>query len=363
MSGCTAGRHLRICGAIVIASATLSCNRTTLPTSPGSPQVPGAQVSTVRLEVAAPASLAPGANAALKASAVLYDGSVKDVTDQTTFSSGNVTVLQVVASVMSGVGVGEARVNATYQAPEGTRYGSAVVDVLIPGTFKLHGRVADAGIPVPDALLAVRSGIGEGLTARTQRDGTYVLFGVAGRVRLELRRQGYMDAVVDLDVNQSATHDVTMIPDRARAIIAGAYTLAIDMGPCDGASEAMPTELRRRRYGADVAQENAQLTVTLRGGEFFANRFTGAIDPLGRVTFMIGDPSDDYLIGPFDVMERVGPTDVFVAYGAVEGSLTESGLRGSLNGYLMVTDVNHPTYFSASATCRSSAHVFELRRQ
>lgn len=362
MSGHIPSRTLGTCGAIVLTALTVSCNRDA-PTSPGSNPIPSAQVTTVRLEVTAPASLAPGANATLRANAIFSDASVQDVTDRTKFSSGNVTILQVAGAVATGVAVGEARVNATYQAPEGTRYGSALVDVLVPGTFKLSGRITDSGVAVADAMVTVRSGIGAGLTTRTQGDGKYVLYGIAGRVGLELRRQGYVDSLVDLDVNGSLVQDLAMVPDRARAVVSGPYTLTIDMGICNPSSEAMPTELRHRRYSADVAQENAQLTLTLRGADFFANRFMGAIDPLGRVTFMIGDPYDDYLTGPFDLVERVSPTEVFVAYGTVDGTLTDSGLSGALNGYLMVTDVNNPIYFRASAVCRSAAHAFELRRQ
>ena len=362
MSGRIPGRKFVTCGVIVLTVMVMSCNGDT-PTSPGSPPAPTAQVTTVRLDVTAAASLEPGATGVLKATAVLSDGSVEDVTNRTTFSSGNTAVLQVLGAVMTGVGVGEARVNANYQAREGTRYGSALVDVLLPGTFKLSGRITDSGIAVPDAVVTVRSGIGTGLTTRALSDGRYVLYGVAGRVGLELRRQGYRDAMVDVDVNRSLVRDLEMIPDRARAVVSGLYTLTIDMGICNPASEAMPIGLRHRQYTADVAQEDGRLAVTLRGADFFANRFTGAIDPLGRVTFVIGDPYDDYLIGPFDLMERVSATEVFVAWGTVDSTMTESGLRGSLNGYLMATDVNHPTYFSASAACRSTAHLFELRRQ
>ena len=362
MSGRTPFRTLGTCGAIVLLAVGVACNRNT-PTSPGSNPITSAPVTTVRLEVTAVASLAPGADAPLRANAIFSDGSVQDVTDRTKFSSGNVTVLQVVGAVATGVAVGEARVNASYQAPEGTRYGSALVDVLLPGTFKLSGRITDSGVAVADAMVTVRSGIGAGLTTRTQGEGKYVLYGVAGRVGLELRRQGYVDSLVDVDVNRSLVHDLAMIPDRTRAVVSGSYTLTIDMGSCDPASEAMPTELRHRQYSADVAQENARLTVTLRGADFFANRFTGAIDPLGRVTFMIGDPADHYLTGPFDLVERVSPTEVFVAYGSVNGTLTESGLSGALNGYLMLTDANYPIYFRASAACWSTGHVFALRRQ
>ena len=362
MSGATPGRKFVTCGVIVLTSLVMSCNRDT-PTSPGSPPAPSAQVTTVRLDVTAAASLEPGASAVLKASAILSDGSVQDVTGRTTFSSGDTAVLQVIGAVMTGVGVGEARVNANHQAREGTRYGSALVDVLLPGTYKLGGRITDSGIAVPDAVVTVRSGIGSGLTTRALSDGRYVLYGVAGRVGLELKRQGYRDALVDVDVNRSLVRDLEMIPDRARAVVSGLYTLTIDMGICNPSSEAMPTGLRHRQYTADVAQEDGRLTVTLRGADFLANRFTGAIDPLGRVTFVVGDPYDDYLTGPFDLIERVSATEVFVAWGTVDGTMTESGVRGVLKGYLMVTDVNHPIFFAASATCGSAAHLFELRRQ
>jgi len=362
MNGRTPGRKFATCGVIVLTLLVVSCNRDT-PTSPGSPPVPSAQVTTVRLDVSTAASLAPGASAVLKATAILSDGSVRDVTDRTTFHSGDTAVLQVSGAIMTGVGVGEARVNANHQAAEGTRYGSALVDVLLPGTYKLSGRIADAGIAVPDAVVTVRSGIGTGLTTRTLSDGRYVLYGVSGRVELELKRQGYRDAVVDVDVNRSLVRDLEMIPDRARAVVSGLYTLTIDMGICDSASEAMPTALRHRQYTADLAQEDGRLTVTLQGADFVANRFTGTIDPLGRVMFVLGDPYDDYLTGPFDLIERVSATDVFVAWGTVAGTMTDSGLRGALKGYLMATDINFPTFFSASATCRSTAHVFEFRRQ
>jgi hypothetical protein len=354
------------CAALFLITLATSCNRVPQPSpAPG----PGTtRVTTLRLEVSTPEVIAPGAGSKLGATAIKSDGSREDVTDRTKWRSGDERVLRVTPEgVATGLEPGEASVFATYESPDGTRYAGARLTVLVPGTFRISGWMTDSGAPIPQATVTVISGVGEGLSTSTLADGSFNLYGVAGRVRLQAKREGYLNHIEELDVTASILHIFSMTPDRERLNVAGAYTLTIGMGACDRGTSPLPAELRQRRYNAAITQQDSRLTVTLSGADFVVtashgNRFTGTIDPLGRVTFMVGDPADDYLTGPMDLVERLNQQDAFVVYGVVAAQATATTIAGTMQGYLMVSDANDPTYFRASGACSSSGHTIELRR-
>ena len=361
--------NLAACTALVIATVGTSCDRLPPRPSPGPAQGPPPPVTTLRIEITTPGVIAPGAAAKLRATAIKSDSSTEDVSDRTRWKSADERFLQVTPDgVATGLAIGEARVDATYQSPDGTRYASAPLTVLVPGTFKLSGWITDNGAAIPGATLTVISGVGEGLSTTTAADGLFNLYGVAGRIRLQAKRDGFLNQIEELDVTTSTQRIFSMTPDRERINVSGTYALTLGMGACDPWSSPLSSDLRQRRYTAAIAQQENRLTVTLSGADFIVtanhgNRFTGTIDPLGRVTFMVGDPTDDYLTGPMDLVERLNPTDAFVVWGAVDAHATATTIAGTLQGYLMVSDANNPSYFRASEACSSSVHTIELRRQ
>jgi hypothetical protein len=361
-------RSVTAYGALILTTLGWSCDRS--PVQPSLRPAPGSQaVTTVNVEILPPGAVAPGAPVKLRAIAVRSDSSTEDVSDRVIWTSGDARIVQVTPDgIATGVQVGEARVNGRYESGDGTRYASAPLLVLVPGTFKLGGRITDSGAPIPQATVSVISGVGEGLSTSTGPDGSYALFGIAGTVRLQAKRDGFLNQIEQINVAASIAHDFAMAPDRARMDVSGSYTLSLDMGTCEPGGSTGPGNLPQRRYNAVVTQRDARLTVTLSGAAFIVNqdhgnRFTGTIDPLGQVTFMIGDPYDSYLIGPMDLVEQLNPTDAFVVWGSVDARATASTIAGVLSGYLMITDPNAPTFFSASTACFSNRHAFELRRQ
>ena len=352
---------------LILIASGFACNR-----SPAQPSLPPEArqqpVTTVSVEILPPGAVAPGASVKLRAIAVRSDASTEDVSDRIIWSSGDVRIVHVTTDgVATGLQVGESRVNGRYESADGTRYAHTSFLVLVPGTFKLSGRITDAGAPIPEAIVTVISGVGAGLSTSTLADGSYALFGVAGTIRLEVKRAGFFNQTEQIDVPASIAYDFAMTPDRARLDIAGSYTLTLNMGTCLPEGSAQPGNLPQRRYTAMVTQRAAQLTVTLSGAPFVVdsdhgNRFTGTIDPTGQVRFMIGDPDDWYLTGPMDLVEQLNPTDAFVAWGHVDARAAAATIAGTLHGYLMITDANAPTFFRASTACYSQNHAFELRR-
>jgi hypothetical protein len=127
-------------------------------------------------------------------------------------------------------------------------------------------------------------------------------------------------------------------------------------------------DAQRRVYDAAIAQEGPRLAVTLSGADFIirdgrGDHFAGAVDPIGNVTFQLGNPDDVYLTEYADIVERIGSTTAFLVYGAVNGRGTPTGIVGTLTGSFIIADPNNPSYWSSTGWCYSAAHRFEMRRQ
>jgi hypothetical protein len=109
---------------------------------------------------------------------------------------------------------------------------SAIVMVLPTGTFLLTGIVSDGDVPVGGATVTVTAGQGAGLSASTSvYDGSYLLYGVAGDVRVQVSKDGYATAIRTLTINSNGTADFTLAQssrlDRVRG--AGPVTSAGDV--------------------------------------------------------------------------------------------------------------------------------------
>lgn len=82
-----------------------SCDKN--PTSPRPPQQPGpsSPVTTVRLELVAPAKIAPGESVQLAANAIKSDGSVENVSSKTNWSATNFSQVLQLSDRPTGAGV------------------------------------------------------------------------------------------------------------------------------------------------------------------------------------------------------------------------------------------------------------------
>jgi Bacterial Ig-like domain (group 2) len=364
-------RRFRI-GAVLIVFVGLiaACDKS--PTGPSIIPQPGITPTTatiVRLEIQAPASIAPGQSAQLTAQAVMSDGSTENFTARVQWSSANTGLVQVSPSgVVTAVQVGEGWISALYSTGANPVHASARVLVLVPGTYKLSGRITDNGTALAEVTVTVLSGVGAGQTTMSGLDGAFAVYGVGGRVRLQATRAGYLNKMEELDIGAIATHNFEMVPDGQRTDLSGTYTLTITLGACLRPDGQFADELRSRRFSATLTQRGGGLHVSLSGAEFImrdgrGDRFKGLVDPNGTVTFTLGDPYDYYLTDYTDLVERVNGTTAFMAYGTVNARATANGISGTLTGPAIAAPANNPSYFSRIASCYSERHVFEMRRQ
>jgi hypothetical protein len=370
-------RHHRIGVAVVLGLVLLSCEKTpTTPTPPpaGAPAPPpGGPPSppvTVRLEIAAPRSIAPGESVQLTARAIKADGSAEDITSQAQWSTSNSQLQVSQTGLATAVERGESTIYARYQSREG----SAHVFAVPAGTFKLFGQITEVGFPVEGVSVEVTEGTGEGLAVTTSRHGTFVLYGVAGRIRLHAKKRGYFNKIEQTEVVEHTTLNFQMVPERPRTFpdLSGTYSLTLTATGCQGFPEPAPS----RTYTATIEQSGSALKVRLEGADFIVtggrgDNFQGVIDLNDRITFALGGSSSfyyyyySYLINDPDVIERLSPSTALVISGRVEIDRVGSSIRGMLRGGFFIVNVPMlpQTPLRTSASCFSSSHGFELRRR
>lgn len=324
-------------------------------------------VATIRLELIAPADIEPGASIQLTANAIKEDGSVENVSGEARWGTDNSAILHVSATgLATGKTGGETIIRANFNG----RVVSAPVFVLPKGTFGLRGTVKDSGFEVENATVTVLSGVGAGLGMVTRFGGRFALYGVAGPVQIEVKKDGYRNNVQQIDVSAHGTHDFVLEAERARQDYRGTYTLTISAAePCVTQRGVLPDEAKRRVYTASIAQDAGQLTVTLTDADFIVtngsgSRFFGFVDPDETITFPVGYGDlyyADYL-GHFDIVERFGAT-AFMAGGTVTASGTPQRISGTLTGLLAVSSRTSAPFLPSSSECYSKTHGFEMVRR
>ena len=312
----------------------------------------------------------------LTAHAVKSNGSVEDVTSQVQW--GSTTGLRLVTVSAGGLATagairGETEIIAHYEG----RSASARLMVLPTGTFRLKGRITENGLGVPSVRLTVVAGVGEGLASGTGSGtewGAYILYGVAGRVRLLARKEGYLDAIQEIEVSAHSAHDFELVPERPVPNLAGAYTLTLINGGCRTAVGVLPDALKHRIYTANVTQDQRSISLVLSGADFLiadgrGDRFAGYVDASGRVQFHImGVEPTYYADSPWcarcDLVERLTANTALVISGTVAATLTasDSEISGVLFGAFFVADkATHPlTQFPIQCT---GIHDFVMRRR
>jgi hypothetical protein len=334
------------------------------PTGPAAPTI-------ARLELDAPSRIAPGESVRLTATIVRSDDSREDVTAQAQWSVSNGDVVGISsAGVATARAIGEAIIRVSAQG----RTASRLTFVLPPGTFRLDGRVVESGLAagIPGVTVTVISGVGEGLTALTTSDGRFKLFGVSGRVRLHAKKEGYVNRIEELDMPDHRVVSFEMLLEQPRPNLTGTYTLTLDAGACSSASGSLPDAARRRSYTASLRQVGNKLSVTLSDADFIVadghgNGFEGSVGASPAVSFSIGQGyyyySYWYPSSKFDVVERFDADSALAVAGTVSARETPSGISGTLSGTLQLTRGTSPPFTSFSASCFSTAHGFDMRRQ
>ena len=353
--------------AVIALLALGSCSDSSPAPTPIATPRPGVPTgpAIVSLQLSGPESIEPGATAQLTVTALRSDGSSEALTSGIQWSSSDTRVLRVDSL---GVATALAAGDSVVRVSANGRGASKAILVLPNGTFRLRGQIVEGGAPVDGASVAVIAGTGEGLTTLTDPGGRYSLYGVAGSIKLRGRKAGYQDLTQDVHVTGHSTHDMTMVPERPRVSLAGQYQLILTATGCS----AIPSELRRRTYDARLEQQGARLTVTLSGADLIApdgaTRLTGVFRLDGRIAFEVGSFLNYYYYwySPLasEIVERISPTSALVINGT--SNTTDDGngvIAGTLSGVFATTQRTTSPFWPYSASCNSSSHGFELRRQ
>ena len=351
--------------ALALVLVVHACDRN--PTTPAPTGPPPAPISILRIEITAPGQIAPGASEQLTATIVKSDNSVENITDRAQWRSANSGILAVgETGRASGVRNGETDVIVSYEFQSA----SARVLVLPAGTFRVSGRVTDTGAGVRDATVSVVSGVGTGLLARTGGSGDYALYGVAGRVRLQTRKDGYIDANQDLDIADHLDHTFELVPARPVPALAGTYTLTVTAG-CRNTVGALPDAAKTRSYIATVTQAYRTLTVALAGADFIladgrGNGFIGLVEANERISFEIGSVGTTYYYNNVcyrcDLVERLTPTSALVIGGSVAATSEPSAISGILFGAFWISDGTTPPLDKFLGYC-TGVHDFVMARR
>jgi hypothetical protein len=344
---------------ILLLGVLAACDGPTSPSrsTPPSP-TPGAATLT-RVEMTGSDAVPPGETRQLTAIAHFSDGASTNVTNDSTWSSSNTNTLAFTApGAATGRARGEVTVRASYRALQASR----VMFVMPAGTFRLTGRVTEAGFPINGAQVDVVSGAGAGLSTMTV-GGLYRFYGVAGDTQVQVRMGGYDLATQTIDVAENRSLDFELRANRPYPTVAGTYRVTLTAGTCPG---GLPDDVKTRTYSAQVSQDGPQVTIRLQGADFVLDRDGIGNGFAGR---LIGDSMTAQLSGGWDyyyyrlypsVVERVSSTVYLSFSGTLTIPIARSELGGgTLNGGWFVSDTanGYPRI-----SCMSQAHQFSFTR-
>ena len=235
------------------------------------PTAPSSQVTGLRVE--GPPSLEPGASARYRAVASFSDLRTQDVTNESSwFAEGSQRILVVESpGMVTAIEQGEAQVTVRYPAgtrtAEGDIFGpgtlssSTQVLVLEPGTFRVSGVVSESGLPFPGVRVAVVAGRRAGLSAGTDADGRYLLYGLVGPTELAVSEEGLETARRAILVTSDQTVDFSLQPRPGYDSLTGEWRLTLQASASCGSD--IPPEAATRTVGARITQRGAQLGLEL----------------------------------------------------------------------------------------------------
>ena len=316
-------RCLLLSAAAAVAISSVSCDKSPTSPSQGPPSLPGA---IVRLEVVAPPEIAPGESVQLTANAVKSNASVDNVTSQAQWTVQPSSVLTVTGTGLAtggdgGRGVVTVRFNG-FTA-------DATIIVLPKGTFLLAGMVSVGAVGLENVTVKVLSGVGAGLTARTDAYGYYALYGVSGPVQIRASKEGYLDLTKQANVTAQGVLNLELSVAGPVENYAGVYALTITARSCSG---DFPDAAKRRVYTPRVEQTGAALRVALSDAEFLpgSNAFAGAVTAPEAIKFAIRPSSVWDYDGP-DLQERLSDGTVLLMFGVISATRTPQGISGAMN--------------------------------
>jgi hypothetical protein len=326
------------------------------PTGPSSPTL-------LSLMITGPSVIAPGQTVSLFATGRMSNGTTEDYTRKITWSASPPSVLTITpdTGVATAQSVGDATILAVFLGFSA----HFSVTVLPPNTYRLTGKVLESGLPVEGATITVQSGVGAGLSATTDTDGAYRLYGVAGTIQVKFSKPGYDDVVKTFTATQN---DVLDFPEAHQSggvpSLAGTYTLTLTADPAcptvvTHGIAPLPDDFRQpRSYAASLTQNGPTVTVTLTGSNIVAgrNQFSGRIEP-GAIEFQI-DSYNYYFNTLYRIAEQLSSTQQFEFGGQLHTELFGSGIAGRLDGTLEISD----DFGGIKAQCVASNNRVTLTR-
>jgi hypothetical protein len=348
----------------VMVGFVSGCSHPTGPT--GTPN--GKAVSMVALKIIPPDSIAPGQTVSFVATASMSDGTTQDYTQKVAWSALPNSVLSITrdTGVATALTAGDVTISAVFQTLPCCQ-AQIMRTVLPPNTYRLTGKALESGFPVQGAAIAVLSGVGAGLSATTDSDGAYRLFGVAGPIQIKFSKPGYDEIVKPFTATQN---DVLDFPEAHQTApmpsLTGTYTLTLTADPAcptipSKSVAALPDDFRQpRSYAVSVTQDGPGLTVTLTGSAIMTgeNQFTGRVEP-DAIGFQIGWGYFGYGLKD-GVAEQVSSSQWFVFGGNVYAQRSGSAMTGQLNGALEIYTPSSPTSYTLGAQCVASNNTMAL---
>ena len=356
LTGCAA--------ALALSGLLAACDDGPTQPSRETSRPPGtAPVTTLRIEVRGPDTMAPGTTAQFSAFAHQSDGSTRDVTSVVEWRSGNHWVLTISATGLATThDRGEAGIGAAFAGL--TSWKSSVM-VIPPGTYRLVGTVSDAGLSLAGARVEVTSGTGQGLFTLSG-GAKYLLYGVAGEIEVRVTLDGYEEQRKRLQVAGHQVLDFNLALSRPRSEVAGTYTLTVTAAPECRAQ--LPEEARTRTFTAVVTQDGPRLVVALDRSQFVTtgvrtlNTFSGIVQP-HRVTFRVNGYYEGFYLYLPDVLEQLSAPMLFSFSGLVGAAVSAAGVAGTLDGDIETLQSGLPSVrFQRTASCKSANHQFVLSR-
>jgi Bacterial Ig-like domain (group 2) len=169
--------------------------RSTLPTAPTDSLLVINPLSVSNVRLSGNLTLrAVGDTSQMSATATFSDGTTRDVTNESRWTSSDAAVLTVsTTGLITAVQLGRARVAVNYQV----RNTSAIVNITPPGTFIASGRVREPGFSGLGGVLV--TDVVSGRYATSDSQGSFAIASVPVAAGLRFQKDGY-ETVSDVDV-------------------------------------------------------------------------------------------------------------------------------------------------------------------
>ncbi len=209
-------------------------------------------------------------------------------------------------------------------------------------------------VAVEGAAVTVLDGPYKGKSTITDRAGGYALIGLDGGFTIQVTKDGYASEAKGVSVPSTRTLDVEIRP-LVLGNIGGEWTVTFEPhSDCQS-----PLTGNARTYHASIAQQGADLSITLSGATFVTPpQLTGTIHDL-NVSIDLPSGCDFYCYygptRPPGVIENLGGNQFLAIWGPITARAGRSSITGSLAGeFALMRSATPP--FEIFASCAHDQH-------